>query len=407
MRSNAEQLQDHPVLLVDDNDTNLHILEKIVESWGLVPILVRSGEEAIELLNRRHEEGQPEPLVVTDVHMPHMDGFDMVEVIRKSPALKGCSVIVLTSGLTPGDAERCRRLNIVAHLMKPVKRSELLDAVLIGVGIASPRMVFSAEEKDPSFGRSLNLLLVEDGIANQQLAIGLLERWGHTVTLAEDGAVAVEQYQNHEFDAILMDLQMPVMDGIEATRRIRAIERASNKHVPIIAMTAHALVGDRERCIDAGMDGYVSKPIRRRELIDALSSFFEVEADWQSKPPRPAPPSTDTDETLNLDQALEIVENDRELLNAVIGDFMLESPRLVQEIGKALESGQAETLKRAAHTLKANFKSLCVEDMIQRCQSIEDLAGENRLDDVAQPFEELRQRMDVVIAQLNDFLNTD
>ncbi len=404
-RCDPELLQDHPVLVVDDNDTNLHILEKMAESWGLAPILVSSAGDAIEVLKRRHTDGLPMPLVVTDVHMPAMDGFELVEMIRATPGLESCPVIVLTSGLSFGDPERCQQLKVVAQLMKPVKKSELLNAVLIAVGGGlSVQLSDTQFDREVRFRQPLKLLLVEDGIANQQLAIGLLERWGHSVTLAENGAIAVQLYQSIDFDAVLMDLQMPVMDGIEATRRIREIEAEAGGHIPIIAMTAHALVGDRDRCLAAGMDGYVSKPIRRRELIEVLASFFELQTRTSAESQ-----VTETEETidagpLNLDKALELTENDRDLLKAVVREFLEESPTLLQTIDDSLDGRDQQELQRAIHTLKSNFNNLAIEEMGEHCQLLEDMASQGRLEEIAQRWESLKGRARQIIGQLQEFL---
>jgi CheY-like chemotaxis protein len=248
------------------------------------------------------------------------------------------------------------------------------------------------------------LLLVEDGVANQRLAIGLLERWGHTVVVAENGAVALQLHESMPFDAVLMDLQMPVMDGLEATRRIRALEAETGQHIPIIAMTAHALVGDRERCLAVGMDGYVSKPIRRRELIEALAACSEP--DPESSRTQPAADSTVPQRTdsLNLDAALRLMENDRELLKIVVEESIGESPKLIGQIATALENREPQELQRAVHTLKANFRNLCMTEMSDQCQIIEDLAKQGRVDEIPAPFDVLRTQTLLIIEQLKLYL---
>ncbi len=265
------------VLVVDDNATNRHILKLIVTKWSMKPQCAGGGEEALMLLRQNHRTGQPLPLVLTDINMPKMDGFALVEQIRQDPLLADARVIALTSGIRADDAQRCEQLGISVHLMKPVKQAELLNALLsvvAGVGTSNADATRAAEASRPA-ARSLRILLVEDGLTNRKLAQGLLERRGHEVAIAEDGQQALDCLEDHGFDLILMDVQMPVMDGLDATRAIRERERLSGVHVPIIALTAHALKEDRQRCLDAGMDGYLAKPIRAKDLYETIESFME------------------------------------------------------------------------------------------------------------------------------------
>jgi PAS domain S-box-containing protein len=257
-----------PVLIVDDNATNRLILEEMVRNWGMAPAAVASAKEALELLHRGHERQSPFRIVLADVNMPEVDGFSMVETIRRDEKLKGTIVIVLTSGTRPGDMARCKELEIDAHLMKPIKQSELFDAIGIALGISTPEDHAAAPESEPI--SPLRILLAEDSLVNQRLALGLLGKHGHAVTVAPTGKEAVRLWESQDFDVVLMDVQMPEMDGMEATAVIRAQEGRTGRHIPIIAMTAHAMKGDRELCLAAGMDDYVSKPIRAQQLFDAL-----------------------------------------------------------------------------------------------------------------------------------------
>ena len=209
--------------------------------------------------------------------MPEVDGCTLVESVRQEKALADIGVIMLTSGARPGDVQRCERLHIAARLMKPVIQSELFDAVGMALGITDRRPDRElATANDLTLGtRSLKILLAEDSLVNQKLAVGLLEKYGHAVAVVETGTQALDRVQSEAFDVILMDVEMPVMDGIEATIAIRELERRTGGHIPIIAMTAHAMKGDRERCIEAGMDDYVAKPIRVKELFRALQSTVD------------------------------------------------------------------------------------------------------------------------------------
>ena len=261
------------VLVVDDNATNRRILKEMLESWGMSVETVEGGPQAIDALQEFIAEHGSLPLMISDVHMPVMDGFMLTEELRSRSALREIAIIILTSGGRVGDVRRCEELGVSAHLMKPVKQSELLEAIVVAVGSRSPRPQEATDE--PASLPPLQILLAEDGKANQIVAVGLLTRWGHTVEVAENGEEAVELWQTGSFDVILMDVQMPVLDGLEATRRIRELEGDSGKHIPIVAMTARAMKGDRELCLAAGMDDYVSKPIRKPELYRALKSLTD------------------------------------------------------------------------------------------------------------------------------------
>jgi len=258
------------VLVVDDTATNRQILDEMLRHWHMEPTLARSASSALDLLRTSLQAGAPYRLVLTDAHMPDVDGFMMTESMRQDPTLAATKVIMLTSGDHPEDATHCERLGIANYLLKPVKQSELLDAIERALGVLVPKaeLTRAADETPPA--RALRILLAEDSIVNQKLAVALLTRQGHTVTIANNGKEAVAAVDRESFDVILMDIQMPEMDGLKATAAIRERESHAGLHTPIIAMTAHALKGDRERCLEAGMDGYVTKPIRPQDLYQAV-----------------------------------------------------------------------------------------------------------------------------------------
>jgi signal transduction histidine kinase/CheY-like chemotaxis protein len=269
-----QALRNLPVLVVDDNATNRRILQEVLSGWGMKPTLTESGPEAILMMEQAKTEGRPFPLVLLDAHMPEMDGFSVAERIQRDPELAGSVTMMLTSAQLRDDAERCRQLGIQAYLSKPVRRNDLLESIRIVLGSrkrADPGFGVLIPEADPG---TLRILLAEDNAVNQKLAVRLLEKRGHEVALAQTGRAALELFDTQHFDLVLMDVQMPEMDGMEATAAIRQREQLTGKHVPIIAMTAHAMVGDRERCIEAGMDSYLSKPLRVNELYAAIDSFL-------------------------------------------------------------------------------------------------------------------------------------
>jgi CheY-like chemotaxis protein len=262
------------VLIVDDTATNRRILAEILRCWHMEPTLAENAAEAMAELRAARQAGTAYRLVLTDAHMPDVDGLMLTESIRQDPALAATEVIMLTSGDRPEDAAHCERLRIAFYLLKPVKQSELLEAIerTLGVMVTRQELVAGADEMPPV--RPLRILLAEDSVMNQKLAVALLRRQGHTVTIANNGQEAVNAVGGESFDLILMDVSMPEMDGLEATATIRANQVASGMHTPIIAMTAHALVGDRDRCLEAGMDAYVAKPIRPQELYRTLAALF-------------------------------------------------------------------------------------------------------------------------------------
>jgi CheY-like chemotaxis protein len=264
------------VLIVDDNSTNRLILEEMTLNWGMQPQAVGTAREAITVLRQAHESGPPVPLVLSDVHMPGVDGFTLTEWIRHDPCLAATTVIVLTSGTHPDDIQRCEELKVAAHLMKPVKQSELFDAIRMSLGtaVSEDGIERSLSGTPKSVLAPQRILLAEDSVVNQKLAVGLLEKHGHSVVVACNGKEAVAAWAAQDFDVVLMDVEMPEMDGLEATAVIRVQEKQTGKHVPIVAMTAHAMKGDRERCLEAGMDDYVSKPIRARQLFDTLETVL-------------------------------------------------------------------------------------------------------------------------------------
>jgi two-component system, sensor histidine kinase and response regulator len=261
------------VLVVDDNGTNRLILEEMLGNWRLRPAVAANVPDAMAMLRSAHAAGQRYELVLTDANMPDVDGFTLAELIKRDVQLSSTVIMMLTSGGRPGDIARCESLHLAGYLIKPVKQSELFDAIALALGVSAP-----ADASEPATAaaisevpRPLRVLLAEDSFVNQKLAVGLLEKHGHTVDVVTDGRAALAAVAAHAYDLVLMDIQMPEMDGLEATRAIRAREAEQGGHLPIVAMTAHAMKGDRERCLEAGMDSYVAKPIRASELFSTIA----------------------------------------------------------------------------------------------------------------------------------------
>jgi signal transduction histidine kinase/DNA-binding response OmpR family regulator/ligand-binding sensor domain-containing protein len=277
------------VLIVDDNRTNRRILEGMLKRWEMKSISVESGADALTQLTEAQHAGDPFALVVTDMHMPEMDGFTMVERIRQLPELSAAIVMMLTSAGHRGDAARCQELGISAYLLKPIRQTELREAIARVLGAAETAGAIPlvtryslGDARDPS--TILRILLAEDNPVNQRVASRMLEKRGHRVQVVSDGREAVMALEKETFDLIFMDVQMPVMDGFEATAEIRKKEQGGTFRHPIIALTAHAMKGDKERCIAAGMDGYLSKPIRAQELDEILDKHVARRTEGISQP---------------------------------------------------------------------------------------------------------------------------
>ena len=275
----SEELRDLKVLIVDDNFTNRKVLNGMVVRWGMNPTVVGGGKAALQALEIAKSAGQPFSLVLLDGQMPEIDGFMLAERIQKEPGLVGASVMMLTSAGHLGDAARCRKLGISAYLMKPVRPAELWEALSSVLGsppVEKPALVTRHTLRENR--NRARILLVEDNPVNQTLAVRLLEKRGYTVTITGNGREALAAYEEAQFDLVLMDVQMPEMDGFEATATIREKEKISGTHIPIVAMTANALKGDQERCLEAGMDGYISKPVRTTELFAVIEGLLDKAA---------------------------------------------------------------------------------------------------------------------------------
>jgi two-component system sensor histidine kinase/response regulator len=269
------------VLIVDDNATNRQVLAGTVKVWGMFPEVASGAKEGLELLERSRTEGNPFSLILTDAHMPGTDGFGFVAQVRARPAFSQPVIMMLTSGERPGDPARYREFGIDTALTKPVAREDLRAAILAARGRKREFTPSPAAPPKPSSyrpGPKLRVLLTEDNAVNQRLALRILEKAGHCVELAATGSEALAALDRSEFDVVLMDVQMPEMDGFEATAEIRRREKGAGRHIPVIAMTAHAMTGDRERCLEHGMDDYISKPIRANLLLELLEKYSPVAA---------------------------------------------------------------------------------------------------------------------------------
>jgi len=415
-------VQGMPVLVVDDNATNRQILEEILKSWGMMPACVSGAQAAVEVLRDAKRAGASYPLVLTDAHMPDISGFTLAEQIRGDAELGGVVIMMLTSADQQGDVARCEELGIAAYLMKPVKQSELFDAIMLAMGATGLEDGRAAPAaKRPRVAGPLKILLAEDSFVNQKLAVALLELQGHQTTVVGNGREAVTILGSQHFDAVLMDVQMPEMDGFEATAAIRTRERISGGHVPIIAMTAHALKGDRELCLEAGMDEYISKPISAEQLYDTLEKLAQPSAPPEAadspadspasqspaKPPQ-APrsdggrPSGDVSAPPGLPGAVTgpFMSGERGLQRIVIKAFLEEVPGLMQSLRQAIAAGDARALRLSAHTLKGSLRYFGETPAGDRSAELESAGQNGKLDDAERIWEILEVELGKLIAGL-------
>lgn len=408
LSASPELLQGLRVLVVDDNSTNRRILAEMLASWGMVPVLASSVEEALHLLRRHATEGNPFGLVVTDVNMPGQSGFDLVRNAQSEGELCRGMIVMLTSGDRADDLETCRQLGVSTYLIKPVKQSELFNAILQALGAAHAEdwkaAALSTERKTT---QSLNVLLAEDSTINQKLAVGLLERWGHRVTVANDGVEAVELAKQQPFDLILMDIQMPELDGLDATRQIRAWEAERGEHRIIVAMTAHALQGDRERCLEAGMDDYLTKPIRSEQLFQLLERVArgEIRPAQHVTTTNPVPSDLSTNPgTVNWSHALSAAADDPELLRQVAEAFCEEAPQQIRTLRDSYQQQDWKRFERAAHTLKTAFGTFGAEAGKQCAAALEADCKRGTPPSSDDPLDVLEKHLQDVVSELRRFL---
>jgi PAS domain S-box-containing protein len=401
--SRRAELESLHVLIVDDNETNRMILDEMLKNWRMVPTLADGGEAALMAMRWARDQGNSFPLVLLDGHMPGMDGFEVARRIKTDPSLAGATIMMLTSDRQVGDAARCREIGITVYLVKPIGQSDLLDGILNALGTQILDAADSiAPAKAVSTTRPLRLLLAEDNAVNSHLALTLLRKWGHEVVLATNGREALDFLESagvKAFDAVLMDVQMPAMDGMEATAAIRARERTLGTHLPIIGVTAHAMKGDRERCLEGGMDGYVSKPIRPETLLSELARLVPGSVHHETEPAVSGPIATGA---LDRSALLDRVEGDMELLGDIIELFKDDSVRQIAAIGDAIDKKQADTVRRAAHTLKGTCGNLGAPEAAAQALDLERLAATGDLSRAQESFRTLKAQIERTVRLLDD-----
>jgi PAS domain S-box-containing protein len=374
------------VLVVDDHATNRRILEEVLTNWQMRPSLFATAPAALAAMREAAAAGQPFPLVLLDAHMPEMDGFTLAARIQRSPELATATLVMLTSAGQSGDVARCRALGISASLMKPIKQSDLLATILTALGCPCPPQPPPREER-PEGQRSLSVLLAEDNPINQKLAVRLLEKAGHRVRVVSTGREALTALEHAPFDVVLMDVQMPDMDGLEATARVRQSEAGTGRHVAIVAMTAHAMKGDREQCLAAGMDGYLAKPIQPAELFAVLGGLMPGGvgggAPWPSR-----------NDVFDPAGALARVEGDEVLLHELIELFMGSCEEQLQQLRAGCTRGDALTVRCVAHALKGAVGTFGARPAAEAALRLESMGREGELHGADEALAVLREEID-------------
>jgi signal transduction histidine kinase/DNA-binding response OmpR family regulator len=379
------------VLIVDDNAVNRRVLHDLLLRWKMDPTAVDSGVTALAAMRSANAAKRPFALVLLDANMPVMDGFEVAREIRGDAPLAGPVIMMLSSSGHSGESARCQEIGVDHHLTKPVDQRDLLGAMNRALAHEMPaRPVLPAVMLATDLPeRRLRVLLAEDNVVNQRLAATLLERRGHRVTIAANGREALEAFERESFDVILMDVQMPEMGGFEATTAIRERERRTGGHIPIIAMTAHAMKGDRERCLAVGMDEYMTKPLDSRTLWSKIEGTANAAS-------QPAPPD---DDPLS-DQVLARVGGDRQLLSEISRLFVDDAPNHLERIRKALDEGDAEGVRRAAHALKGAAANFEADAVVAAARALEEAGRANDLGDADAMWRTIKVETDRLVDKL-------
>lgn len=423
-----EALKNLRVLVVDDNATNRLILREHLLGWNMRPVCVDSALAALDALESAAGENDPFQIVLSDVQMPDVDGFELTSRIRRDARFGSTVIMMLSSGAGPGDISRCRELGVVTHLMKPIKSSELLKAIAAALGAGD--LAEPPRDRGARSERVLNILLAEDSDANQRVAMGVLGKWGHSLTIVSNGLEAVAAFERGTYDVILMDVQMPVMDGFQAAAEIRARESVCGGHVPIVALTAHAMKGDREECMKSGMDDYVTKPIRWPELrlllerivpastrpgttnaepeLDLLKSDGPLMGSSPADPDIALPEalhstgwsSNAEDWSLDWNEAMNAVNNDQSLFREIMGELLNEWPKLLESIDRAAADVDLDTLKRASHTIRGTLRFFGTTKASELAQQMETLARAGDLQPAVELLPEFQAEVSKVVAEV-------
>ena len=395
-------LEGQRILVVDDNATQRSSLTRVLGLWGLEPVAAASAAEGLSLVEQARSTAHPFDIVLVDQRMPEMTGIELARQVRDREGRSERIILMLTTIDPAEEIGRSQWPSVGTFLMKPLMRDELAHALEgrfrgAGAGLASS---FQRRRKAQ---RSLHVLVVEDSDVNQKVALGLLESQGHRVELAADGAAALAAIEAGGWDVVLMDVELPVMGGLEVTRLVRAAEQGGGRHVPIVAMTAHAIKGDRERCLEAGMDAYVSKPIRAQELFRTIAKTLDSFGTPSGMMPVIKEPPCE----VSWSSALSAVGGNRSLLRVLTEAVIDEAPGLVAMIEQALESADGERLRELAHRLKGVTRYFSPDTLHEEVLELEAAGRDGDLGRARTLLAELGPRLEALVRALGEFLQME
>ncbi len=421
-KEKAETVSDFDVsgvraLVVDDNEITRLILQEMLESWQMFPITASGIEEASKILIQKKRSGVPFELILVDSDIPGCNNTSLTQWLKSQEVIDSKIIMMFTSSRLRNDV-KFQNLGIKSSIIKPVRPSDMLEAIMTALGVtkAEAAIISKPTDRIPMIdGRPLKTLVAEDTLFNQKFILRLLERWGYGSVIVENGSQALKALKKDEFDIIFMDVQMPEMDGLEATRLIRKREasdyqkskiqdpKSKIRHIPIIAMTAHAMKGDRERCLESGMDKYVSKPISAPKLLKAIQSLIPEKANKNSSP---AINEDDTSTTFDKESLLNAFEHDWSFLKEVIDIFVNDYPKMINAIQEAIKTKDAESLKRNAHTLKGMSRNFQVEEAAKAALNLEKMGDKKEFDGAKEACEALAGELAKLEKCLMDMLRT-
>ena len=403
----AAGLEGLPILVVDDNRTSRMILAEVLSSWSMRPVLAANGAQALQLLQAERQADRPFALMLLDAQMNGSSGFDVAETLKVDSDLVPVTIMMLSANESDEDIARCRQLGINNFIHKPIEPSDLLDAIATATGIINPKPVIAVQDTAAAQPQSrvLHVLVAEDNSVNQRLLSDILGERGHLFMIANNGLEAVALFERNQFDVILMDGQMPEMDGYQATREIRQREQGTDRHIRIIAVTANAMKEDRAVCLAAGMDDYITKPIDADDLIAKLERHSEKERSKVAAiedQPQASPVSNSR--VFNRQGALKRVRGKVALLKELLTVLLQDLPHTLAEIDTAIANNDAEQLERAAHRMHGAVSTICADAVTEVVTRIEYLGRAKKLAGAPQAVEHLHLHVADLMSEMHIFL---
>jgi len=403
------EIQGLRVLIADDNSTNRKILRDMISYWGLIPQEAKDGKSALYELEEAAKDGHPYHLLLLDLQMPQMDGYEVSQCIKDNRLLSDVKIILLTSFAQRGDDARSRKTGISGYLPKPIKQSDLFNIIMSvlaqGESISTSdkaRLITRHTIKEDWSTQPLKILLAEDNVINQRFGLKLLNNLGHSVVLADNGQKVLDLIETHPIDLVLLDIQMPIIDGFEATRIIREKEKSSGIHLPIIAMTAYALRGDREKCLEAGMDGYISKPVKIPELVKAIHQIIPEKKSMNDA----LAENSVFEGGIDLNAILESFNGDSDWCKEIFNLFVEKCPDYLETIRTAISENDSKKLKIAAHSFRSTVSYFKASSIIELVLTLELMGKEGKLEGAEQTLSKIEYLIGRFIPAMKNTLHT-